>query len=495
MNYEMDLFISYAHLDDRPLTRQQQGWVSQFHESLENALGYCGHKAAIWRDQKLAGNDIFNKEILEQLAKAAILVSVLSPAYVASEYCRKEVEEFYKAAEQNGKITVGNKSRIIKVIKRPLESEEHLPAFMKQKEIEGYQFYKLENDNPLELDPAWGTDLAQEYARRVLKLANDIAQLIDRMRGAAPSVASVSSPKPSVYLAQCSRDRKDARDALLTELQLLGYNVFPAEPLPMEEEAFRSEVSRLLSQCSLSIHLVGTSYGAIPDGPCQKSVVVLENELAAKRSKTGGLLRIIWLPDGTAAGSPEQQQFIEALRRDRETQFGADLISDGLETLKGQIHSALRKLEGRELQREKPLRRQPGTRLVYLICDKKDREATRGLRKRLRDSGFDIEIPVFEGDAATVREANKETLAQCNAAILFYGVGDEIWMRTVENDLRKGSAYRDARPPVLSFTYIAGPATDDKRDMIELEDPNVINGLEGLQEVAVESLLEALQQA
>jgi len=78
---------------------------------------------------------------------------------------------------------------------------------------------------------------------------------------------------------------------------------------------------------------------------------------------------------------------------------------------------------------------------------------------------------------------------------LFYGVGDEIWMRTVENDLRKGSAYRDARPPVLSFTYIAGPATDDKRDMIELEDPNVINGLEGLQEVAVESLLEALQQA
>ena len=71
---------------------------------MANALGYFGHKAAIRRDQKLSGNDIFDKEIVEQLAKAAILVSVLSPAYVASEYCRKEIEEFYKAAEQNGKI-------------------------------------------------------------------------------------------------------------------------------------------------------------------------------------------------------------------------------------------------------------------------------------------------------------------------------------------------------------------------------------------------------
>jgi len=41
----------------------------------------------------------------------------------------------------------------------------------------------------------------------------------------------------------------------------------------------------LLKRCQLSIHLVGEAYGGVPDGRSQKSVVVLQNELAAKRSK------------------------------------------------------------------------------------------------------------------------------------------------------------------------------------------------------------------
>lgn len=496
MNYEKDLFISYAHLDNQPLTPEQQGWVSQFHESLERALAWSmGHKAAIWRDQKLSGNDMFAKEIVEQFSKVAVLVSVLSPCYVESEWCRREVEEFCKAAEQNGKIVVGNKSRIIKVIKRPPKSQEPLPPFMK--DMFGYDFYVLKDDSPLELelDPAWGADLAQQYKRKILKLADDIAQLIDTLHGAAPYPAPASSSKPSIYLAQCSRDRRDARETLLSELQILGYNVFPDKPIPTDdEEGFVAEVSSLLTKCSLSIHLVGSSYGTIPDGPRQKSVIVLENELAATRSKTAGLRRIIWLPDGTEARGQEQQQFIEALGRDPETQLGADLISDGLETLKCQIHATLRKLEGGELSVDKQVRRQAGSKLVYLICDKNDRDATRRLRKRLIEGGFEVVIPVFQGDAATVRQANQETLAQCNAAILFYGVGDEAWMHTVENDLRKAYAYRDGMPPLLYFTYIAGPANDDKRDMIELEEPNIINGLEGFPEAGIEPVLDALQK-
>lgn len=495
MNYEKDLFISYAHLDDQPLAPQQRGWVSQFHAYLEKALTWnLGHPATIWRDQRLTGSEIFSNEIAEQLGKSAILVSVLSPCYVESEWCKREIDEFCKAAEQNGKVVVGNKPRIFKVIKRPPKSQEPpLPPFMR--DVLGYEFYVDKDGRPLELDPAW-PDQIQKFKEKVECLAYDIGELIEHLHDITVRDSRDSSCKPPVYLGQCSHDRKEDRDLIASDLKRLGYRIFPDKPLPMEdEESFTAEVSQFLSQCSLSIHLVGSGYGAIPDGPSQKSVVVLENELAVKRCKTGGLCRIVWMPvTELVPNKKKQQQFIDALGRDPEVQFGADLVTNGLEDLKGTIHATLQKLEKAALRPAKPARVEGGPKFVYLIYDKADREASHGLRRWLMSKGFEVRTPVFEGKAATVRKANQETLALCDAAILFYGVGDEAWRCTVENDIRKANGCRGEKPPVVSFTYISGPASDDKRDMIELEEPNIINGIQGFSEAAVGPLLVAVQK-
>ena len=122
--------------------------------------------------------------------------------------------------------------------------------------------------------------------------------------------------------------------------------------MPREEEEYVTAVERLLARCTLSIHLVGDSYGAVPDGPSQKSVTVLQNELAVQRSKRGKLPRVIWLRDGTASVHAPQQAFIEALHQDAEAQFGADLITGDLEELKTSIHATLKQLETPE--QEKP---------------------------------------------------------------------------------------------------------------------------------------------
>jgi len=83
----------------------------------------------------------------------------------------------------------------------------------------------------------------------------------------------------------------------------------------------------------------------VPDGPSRKSVVVLQNELAVRRSKSGALSRVIWLPEGTRSGQAPQQAFIKALPVDAETQFGADLITGDIEALKTSIYATLKKLE------------------------------------------------------------------------------------------------------------------------------------------------------
>ena len=65
MGFEHHVFISYAHIDNQPLTPEHQGWVSRFHASLEAVLSMrLGRKAEIWRDKKLTGGDLFADEIV-----------------------------------------------------------------------------------------------------------------------------------------------------------------------------------------------------------------------------------------------------------------------------------------------------------------------------------------------------------------------------------------------------------------------------------------------
>ena len=97
--FERDIFVSYAHLDNETLTREEQGWVSAFDSALQKRVAQLlGRKAEVWRDRKLQGNDIFGDEIIDQFPKLKIFISIISPRYLESEWCRKELQEFYRVA-------------------------------------------------------------------------------------------------------------------------------------------------------------------------------------------------------------------------------------------------------------------------------------------------------------------------------------------------------------------------------------------------------------
>jgi hypothetical protein len=494
MAFDKDVFISYAHLDNQPLTPEQQGWITRFHATLDALLSMrLGRKAAIWRDDKLGGSDIFGDEIVAQFGRTALLASVLTPRYLASEWCNKEMREFVRMAEQTGGAVLENKSRVFKVLKTPVESQESLPAPVQG--TLGYEFYIYENGVPLELDPAYGDKYAQDYNRTLARLAWEAKELLKKLDGPgapAPEAQSGLTPKATVYLAEVGYDRRPARECLEADLKLHGYAVLPDQELPRDEAAYIAEVQRLLARCTLSIHLVGSGGGAVPDGPGQKAAVILQNELGARRSKEAALQRVIWLPEGTQAEQPAQQAFIAALHTDADAQFGADLVTGDLEQLKSSIHAVLKKLE--EARHELPPA-QPGSqgaRSVYLICDQRDRKAVLPLRKLLKEKGVEAAIPAFEGDAAAVREANQKLLTECDAVVLFYGAGDEAWKRTMDNDLKKMKAYRSGNPLLAAYTYLAEPMTPDKQELIDLEEPNLIDALGGFAEGRLASLLEVL---
>src|ERR1700752_851655 len=102
MQFPKDIFISYAHIDDESLIESQKGWISEFHRAIEIRLAQLlGRRPVIWRDPSLQGNHLFDKQIVDQFANVAIMISILTPRYVKSEWCVREVNEFYEASTQN----------------------------------------------------------------------------------------------------------------------------------------------------------------------------------------------------------------------------------------------------------------------------------------------------------------------------------------------------------------------------------------------------------
>jgi len=496
--FEKHVFISYAHLDNIPITQGQDGWVSRLHTSLYSMLSRrLGCEARIWRDSKLKGDDVFSDEIVGQFSRSAVLLSIISPRYVKSDWCKRELNEFCEAAAKTTGVVVGNKSRALKVLRLPVDNDDDLPPVMKQ--LLGYKFFTGDEESPMELDPAYGPEVEQQYNQKVAMLAADVAALVKRLKADSigePAKEDSGPAKPAIYLAECACDRRDDRELLAAELKMRGYRVLPDSQLPRDEAGYAAEVSRLLAECRLSIHLVGGIYGAVPDGPDEKSAVMVQNELAVQRcrsAKLQKLRRIIWLREGTHSAHPLQQNFIGALLGDAAMQYGADLITGAFESLRETTRAALRKLETPEPEPAAgPSDEAP--KLIYIVCDRRDREAAIPLRKLLKSAGFESRIPLFEGDSTTVRQANQDSLLECDAVVVFYGAGDEAWKRTVDNELRKIKGYRPGKPLPPVRLYLSAPETTDKKELLELE-TNPIDGLRGFSETAAEPLLQMLRKA
>jgi hypothetical protein len=110
----------------------------------------------------------------------------------------------------------------------------------------------------------------------------------------------------------------------------------------------------------------------------------------------------------------------------------------------------------------------------------------------MREKGIAVSLPAFDGDAAAVREANSHLVSTCSAVVVFYGVGGEAWKRSTDNELKKqlGGLFGRRAPPV--WTYLDQPSSGDKDDLVDMEEPRLIDCRAGLDEERLRPLLKVL---
>jgi hypothetical protein len=472
--------------------------VANLHRALEVRVGQLlGKSPHIWRDPKLTGNDLFAETLIERLKKVAVLVTVVSPRYLKSEWTIRELKEFWNAAEEQGGIRVGDKARIFKILKTPVPLDKTPPEL---KMLLGYEFFRIDQETGKvrELDEVFGPEAQREFWIKLDDLAHDIVKLLEMIHEGAPAYDTLLEPQSpdlagqttsaaiavsggaraiapvslstvtrtqdstgTVYLAETTSDLRDQRELLRRDLTEHGYTVLPAEPLPHVADDAAAMIKQLLARCRLSVHMVGRFYSLVPEGGVS-SLIELQHELASARAEDARFLRLIWLSGAQHVADPRQLDVINQVRVDQRIQEGADLLETSFEDLRTTVRDWLKREPKTSVTPAAPAAVAGQVPQLYLMADQRDAELIHPWADALFDQRVEVIRPLFTGDEAEIREYHEENLTLCDGVLIFYGSGTELWLQRKLRELQKAPGYGRTKPRPVVGVALIGTRTPDK---------------------------------
>ena len=465
-----DVLLSYAAIDDQPMVDGRPGWVSQLHRNLEVRIQQLsGEKVAVARLPDYAASELIGGELPDHLTRAKAMISVVSPPFVRSELCRREVEWFWRGAERTGGGWVNDRARLLKVIKTAVAPDE-VPRALADifTPLSGFEFFELdpESGRVREFDEAFGPLLKQRFFERVYDLAYDTCQVLRTMRPADAGAGGPPEPTPGrpwVYLATTTSDVQGERDRVRRELVERGHRVLPDGPLPMLARDVESAVRQCLEKCAVAVHLLGRHYGVTPEDSSE-SVPALQVRLTAEQSEHGPLQRLIWLAGGGGPVADERQQaFVRRVQEDPALHRRAEVIEGNLNVLKKDLIRRLSPPPEARPTAPLPAGAAGGAPKLYLICDPKDESAVEALEDYLFAQGVEVILPAFDGDDADAASLHRDNLLSCDAVLVYYGAAPKAWVDVKLRELLKVAGYGRERPIAVQAVYVA-PPFDHRKD-------------------------------
>jgi hypothetical protein len=273
--FDHDVFISYAHGDDR-------AWIDRFLDKLCPALSRLLPGAAVWIDKDdLRSSRDFTQEIPESLEKSAVLISLVSPTYVTRTYCvQQECRRF-------GELVAARKQR-----------GQQFAASEFAADLFGFRCPILPmNDSAYWNDLIPGaTDIpffdgvktfsvaSRAFEGKFGELMRQLRDLLLRMRNRSTPVL--------VYPRNPAPELAEAHSAVTRELNAQSYRILPEDEL---------DPARHVRGCDLAVLLLGAQY----DETTRRLVEALKN---------GDKPFVIWpSPAIEKTGALQQRGFLKDL--------------------------------------------------------------------------------------------------------------------------------------------------------------------------------------
>jgi hypothetical protein len=451
---DSDIFINCALIDDQPLSTEQRGWVSQLQRHLEVRLEQLwGEPLKIARYPMPAGEPPVSEEFFNKLARVKTMVSVVSPPFLKAEGCRREVAAFHHHATNQGGLWYGDKSRLLKVVKTPVEMRD-MPAPLSEilPRLADFNFFELDpvTGRVREFDESFGPVAKQRFFERIYDLAQELCLVLKACRSGPQTAGGAAFTGRTIFLAETTADLRADRDSLRRELVEMGHRVLPEGVLPLDRDELEGAVRNYLDQCQIAVHLVGSRYGLIPEG-AQESMVELQNRWAGAHARDHDLRRLIWIPPSQTPREDRQERFIHSLRVDPEFQVGAEVIEGPLSSLKQLALERLKPAEPLRLEASSDAVDHPPH--VYLLYDPVDEPVAVELQDWLFEQGIEVSIPDHGAEEEEAGRFHRETLCACDAVVVYFGEVRRSWVETKLRDLLKAPGFGRSTPFSVKAVY------------------------------------------
>lgn len=469
--YEHDLFVSYAHIDNKPMSEDAPGWVTMLVDKLETRLAQKLGRAEffkLWKDDQLSRHEGVTPQLLEAVKDAATCLVVLSPSYLASKWCLREKDTFLEQV-QHRRVRTG--TRVFLIEREEVERDKRPPEFV---DLPSYRFWQpASHDRPQRVLLAAGRLEDPDYVTffdRVEELAGDLAKELERLKeGPGPE----ADTRPCVYLAEVTDDLDDERDKVCRYLDQAGVRVLPEALFPRDPEAFRSAMEADLSRAQLYVQLLGGLRGKRWPN-LEQGCAQFQYEIARESDRPIYQWRSPEL-DLDSVRDPTYRELLEV-----ET-----VRAEPIEEFKREIERKLFEEEKSEPGRVMP------SALVFVNSDPSDRKLAEGIREELKRRRINVSLPLREGKPSEIREDLEYNLETCSALLIVYGEATASWVRRQLLQCHRSLARRD--PPLPALALYRGPPEPKSELDMEILDLREIDCTAGLDHEALESFLDAIE--
>jgi len=470
MAFEYDIFLSYTEKDNEKLSGYDAGWVDNFKKFLDTLISQL-----LQHHPKIITSQDVTEAGFNPFEKACVVIYLVSPDYITSGEFIKEADYLRLLMNNPTNMRIDGKLRMFKASKSFVEPEKYHPLL---RELVSYDLFMYDPFTGMmkEFNAFFGQDAEKTYWMRLVDLAYDIYKVISYNQPQLVNTdykhkSSESMPDECIYLAETGNDLLIQKNIIRRELERHGYHVLPDKVLAVDAPETIDTIKADLDKCKLSIHLMGESFVAEEFEQREEvRLMKLQNQIAVEYSnntnKKGAapFRRLIWIPQEINFIDDKQQLLMDSFISSTESMNGAEVLKIPIEEFKSLIKRELATIKDEKGHSYFI----PGADLssnsgknIYVIVDAIDMSKCQPVVSHLKQNGFDVLLPMFEGDIMEVRSVHRNNLNACDSCLIFSDQVSEQWLKSKVLDILKAPGFGRKKDMIGKAIYLSSDKTID----------------------------------